>query len=701
MARSVKTKAPENSGRVFSAGEFFRFAEVYVPGAPRAFTFGVRSEEVIRGSVVWVSLGKQKPSLALVKKISEERPEFSLKEAFPHASKYVFPERWVSLLEWSAQFYLSSPGKVLDTFWPSDLGKYLDALFLESQGGENVSKKKKNSLSKKSLNESSPILEEVKKSEIIRENFPLTPEQKNALEALFPMLLQSGFRGALLHGVTGSGKTRVYQELAEKTLSLGKRALILVPEIGLTPQNAERFSEFLGENVTVLHSSLSAREKKRAWLSVLNGSAKILLGTRSAILTPFEFDLVILDEEHDASFKQQDSLPRYHCRDLAYRLAQKYGALVLLGSATPSLETYFNAKNGKLTYLRLLHRATSADLPEVYVEDMKKVRQQNDLILSPALREAISEAVDEGAQVILLMNRRGFSTVRACVLCGSITKCPHCDIPLVYHKQHRALLCHYCGLLVSSEAPCALCGGAQHDFLGGAIEKLEEELTEWIPSGKVVRMDRDSTQNASFAKEILEDFRAKRFNILLGTQMVSKGHDFPGVKLVGVISADGFGGSPDFRSGERLFQLLSQTAGRAGRAGIPGRVILQTRRPEDPILRFAVNHDYESFAEQELALREAMFYPPFSKIALVEIGMKNEREVEKVAEKMAKIIGEENQVQVLGPTPSFFPKLRGLFWQQILLKASKGSFLRKSLQPLFSDNFRAEFSQAVIRVDFS
>ena len=595
MAKRIpKTEAPKEVAEKRKSSGLSRFCEVYIPLAPAVYTYGVpEGVNLERGSVVWVQFATRKnPVLALVARVSSERPAFDVRCAYPHASGYVFNERYMDALEWVARYYISTPMKALNVFWPSDFGKYLDALAAGVESSDAGTESAV--LGRGNIEGEASGIEGVA---------PLTDEQQTALDALVARLSGAGFRGAVLHGVTGSGKTRVYQELARVALEKGLRVLILVPEIGLTPQTAGRFESFLGLHVPVLHSALSAPKKRDAYVSVLRGDARVVLGTRSAILAPFDFDVVILDEEHDSSFKQQDPAPRYHTRELAFHLAHKYGALVVLGSATPALETFYNANQGHLELLSLKKRATAAPLPDVKIIDMAAVRQQKGMLLSPELREALTECVSAGEQAIVLMNRRGYSKIRVCSSCGETLYCKHCHVPLVYHRQYRGLLCHYCNMIYPENMPCGSCGAETYEYVGGAIEKLEEEILEWIPEARVVRMDRDTTQNVGAVEKILESFRNREYNILLGTQMVAKGHDFPGVRLVGIVGADSGLGIPDFRGTERLFQLLSQTAGRAGRAQGGGRVLIQTLNPSEPVMQFALNHDSAGLARSELCTR--------------------------------------------------------------------------------------------------
>ncbi len=668
VKRIPRTLPPEDISVAKDVNGFSAFCEVFVPLSPKVFTYGILSgATVLRGSVVWVQLARRKPVLGVVSRLVSERPAFSkAKPAIPHASGYVFGKRFMEKLEWVSAYYMATPMQSLNIFLPRDFGAYLDATiaFALEKPDENVRQKMSNEIP------------------------PMTDEQAVAFERLRKLLFErSGFRGALLHGVTGSGKTRVYMELAKVALSAGKKVLVLVPEIGLAPQTAMRFSEFLGFDVPVIHSALSAPKKRAAWVSILSGEARIVVGTRSAILSPFDYDLVILDEEHDASYKQEDSAPRYHARSIALHEAYKFGALIVLGSATPSLETFFAAKNGKLEYLVLSKRATEMELPEVRIVDMKKkVRlQDSSLLLSSELREALSETVERGDQAIILMNRRGYSKVRLCAECGEPLSCPECKVPLVYHKQYGGLLCHYCGKLLPLSVKCPSCGSSEFEFAGGAIEKLEEEIAEWVPAAKVVRMDRDTTANVGAAERILSDFRKKKFSVLLGTQIVAKGHDFPNVQLVGIVGADFGAGVPDFRSGEKLFELLSQTSGRAGRARVGGRVILQTNNPDDPIIRFAVSHDYLGFAQEELAARFEAHYPPYSKIATIELGHKNLEFLEKRSQNFADEMSKNFRLEILGPVDAYISPLRETYWKHILVKANLSSDIRRALSDLPSD----------------
>ena len=672
--RIPKLDAPEEVHQKLKSKTLSDFCEVYIPMAPDVYTYGVPTgARLSRGDVVWVQFAtRKKPALAVVAKVHQNCPSFDVRPAYPHQSGYRFSERYMETLEWAARYYISTPMKALFVFWPADFEKYLAALAFE-KGEASPSREP----------QGSPATPSAGSRPATPPNAPsLTLEQTNAFNTLCEELDKDGFRGVLLHGVTGSGKTRVYQELARKALQQNKKVLILVPEIGLTPQTLKRFEDFLQVPIVVLHSALSAPKKREGYVSILKGDTQVVLGTRSAILAPFDFDLVILDEEHDSSFKQQDPAPRYHTREMAFHLAYKYGALVVLGSATPSLETFYNAKTNNLKTVTLKERATQAPLPNVQIVDMGKMRQQKGILLSPILREALTDCIERGDQAIILMNRRGFSKMRVCTECGETLYCKHCHIPLVYHKQYRSLMCHYCATLYPVSTPCSACGAETYEFVGGAIEMLEEEIAEWIPNAKVIRMDRDTTQNVGASEKILDAFRNREYNILIGTQMVAKGHDFPGVQLVGVVGADSGLGIPDFRSTERLFQLLSQTAGRAGRAGGKGQVLIQTLKPSEPIMQFAVNHDYNGFANKEMEDRRAAFYPPFCKLVEISCGSRDEDLLRHTVERLESLLRADKKLMVLGPVDAFVPVIQNVHWAKLYIKTQDLTPIRKILHPI-------------------
>lgn len=667
MAKRIpKIIPPEEIKTKVKSASLTHFCEVYIPMAPAVYTYGVPQGVALRrGDLVWVQFAtRKKPALAVVSKVHGDRPNFDVRLAMPHQSGFFFSERYMENLEWTANYYISTPMKALFVFWPADFEKFLEAyaqrLAERTQGVSGFELPAKPA-----------------------DLPPLTLEQKNALDVLVADLDGTGFRGTLLHGVTGSGKTRVYQELAYEALSRGKKVLILVPEIGLTPQTAFRFESFLQVPVVVLHSALSSPKKREGYVSIMDGSARVVLGTRSAVLAPFDFDLVIVDEEHDSSFKQQDPAPRYHTRDLAFHLAYKHGALVVLGSATPCLETFNNAKAGNLKVLTLKERATQAPMPKVSVLDMCKMRQQKGILLSPQLREALNDCVAAGDQAIILMNRRGYSKIRVCSECGETLYCKDCHVPVVYHKQYSSLMCHYCGRLYPVNSPCHSCGAETYEFVGGAIEMLEDEIQEWVAGAKVIRMDRDTTQNVGASEKILDSFRNREYNILIGTQMVAKGHDFPGVRLVGVVGADSGLGIPDFRSNERMYQLLSQTAGRAGRAGdVPGQVFIQTLKPTEPVMQFAVHHDFDGFAAKEVQDRQDAFYPPFCKLVEISCGSKDEGALNAAVNRLEQLLRADKNLMVLGPVDAFISMVQNVHWAKLYVKTKDLVAVRRILSPI-------------------
>jgi primosomal protein N' (replication factor Y) len=531
---------------------------------------------------------------------------------------------------------------------------------------------------------------------------PLTPEQQNALDVLSNMLQASGFRGALLHGVTGSGKTRVYLELVRKAAEQEMKILILVPEINLTPQTKKRFEDFLGCEISILHSALGEKQKRETWKKLLKPQTSILMGTRSAILAPFEPKLIIIDEEHDSSYKQQDPAPRYNVKEMAFHIAHKYGALVVLGSATPSMESFYNAKNGNLKLIEMKTRPGGLPMPEVKIVDMKEQRkkQEKDLMLSPLMRDSLARTIAEGNQAIILLNRRGYSANRICEECGEALLCKDCNVALVYHKQYGKLMCHYCGKLYPSSILCK-CGSKKFAFLGTGIEKAEEEIKEWLPNAKVLRLDSDTASGIGATEKLLQKFRSRECNILLGTQMVAKGHDFPDVSLVGVLCADIGSSIPDFRAGERYFQLLTQVAGRAGRTKGNSQVIIQTFCPQNPVMQFAIKHDYADFSRMELTERQEAFYPPFCKIAQIRIQGKNKDKVEKAANELAKILNPKPQTPnpklcILGPAEPLISRVQKNHRMAITIKAANSADIKNAIKNAL-ENFKTKGVE--IRID--
>ncbi len=448
--------------------------------------------------------------------------------------------------------------------------------------------------------------------------FTLTPGQARAVETISALLERERFAVVLLHGITGSGKTEVYLRAIEGALSRGKSALVLVPEIALTPQTIERFRRRV-PHCGVLHSMQSPAERARAWERAASGRTPVVVGPRSAVFAPLSrLGLVVVDEEHETSFKQEAQDPRYHARDLAIVRARNEGAIAILGSATPSLESYENARRGRYLLLTLDARATGAPLPEVEVVDLREeVRARRDFpFISRRLETALAEALGRGEQAILFLNRRGFSTFLRCRQCGHVLTCGECAVALAYHKERERACCHYCEKRLDPPRECPACRSPAVQYFGFGTERIAEEVARRFPAARVRRVDSDAIASEEDLRSAFDAFRRGEAQVLVGTQMVGKGLDFPNVTLAGVISADTALNFPDFRASERTFQLLAQVAGRAGRGARAGRTIIQTFAPEHPAVRAAATHDAAGFFEQELAHRRKLGYPPFGRLAL-------------------------------------------------------------------------------------
>lgn len=506
----------------------------------------------------------------------------------------------------------------------------------------------------------------------------LTPEQ----EGVFQQIAESqGADYFLLHGVTGSGKTEIYFKAAAETLKQGKQVLYLVPEIALTPQTLERARQRFGDQVALLHSNMSPGERFDQWFKIKNGKANLVLGARSALFAPFErLGLIIVDEEHETSYKQEET-PRYHTGTVVQKLAELTGAKVIFGSATPSLESFHAAQNGKFRYLGLPERFNRRRLPQVSIVDMREeLRRGNKNILSASLHEAIESALAQREQVILLLNRRGYSTFVLCRDCGYTLTCPACDVSLTYHNSIKVLRCHYCDFRKPVPDLCPKCQSSRIRYFGHGTQKLEEELKTFFPQAKIIRMDLDSTSGKGSHHRIYQELVNGRVDILLGTQMVAKGLDLPRVTLVGVISADSTLNIPDFRAAERTFQLLTQVAGRAGRGEKASRVIFQTYNPEHYSLQLAKDHDYFGFYRAEIERRRELQYPPFTELVKIAFSGVNLGQVREAAqtfagifrEYLARICGEPDQTKVLevmGPAPALIPKIESKYRWQLLIKS--------------------------------
>jgi primosomal protein N' (replication factor Y) (superfamily II helicase) len=482
----------------------------------------------------------------------------------------------------------------------------------------------------------------------------------------------------LLHGITGSGKTEIYLRALSETVKQGKKGIVLVPEIALTPQTIERFAARFPHRVAVLHSKLSLGEQFDEWRRIKRGDFDVVIGSRSAIFAPQpDLGLIVIDEEHEWTYKQDNS-PHYHARDVALKLAELTGAIVVLGSATPCIETFYKAKNGDYQLLTLPERvvpSVGAVLPEVEVVDMREeLKAGNRSIFSRALTEAVNSAVANREQVILFLNRRGGATFIQCRKCGFVLRCRRCGVPLSQHIAENALVCHQCNLKVPVPQVCPNCSSPQIKYLGAGTQKLAQEVSFTFPRARLLRWDSDSTGGLSSDEDILKKFRSGQADILIGTQIVAKGHDIPAVTLVGVVNADTALNFPDFRAGERTFQLLSQVAGRAGRGQAGGKVIIQTYAPENYAVRAAGRYDYNAFYEQELAYRRKLHFPPFIQLARLLYSHTNDTACQSQAEKMRDLLNVEKDarglagISIIGPAPAFIHRLRGRYRWHIIMR---------------------------------
>ena len=512
----------------------------------------------------------------------------------------------------------------------------------------------------------------------------LSPQQQRACQEITEQLRSR--QSVLLHGVTGSGKTEVYTHLIDHVLKTGNQVLYLVPEISLTTQLTDRLRKVFGDRLLVYHSKFSDSERVDIWKRLLESNEPmVVLGVRSSVFLPFgRLGLVIVDEEHESSYKQYDPAPRYNARDTAMVLASMHGAKVVLGSATPSIETYYKATNGKYGLVTLSERYEGAVLPEVEIIDMREQRKkkQNIGTLSSPLIKEMREALSDNKQVILFQNRRGFAPVVVCQQCGWTPKCENCDVSQIYHKYNNMLKCHYCGYTRALPTVCPACGLNGIEVYGYGTERIAEEVGKNFPEARISRMDLDTTRNKDAYQDIIEDFAAHRTDILVGTQMVSKGLDFGEVRMAGVINADTLLNFPDFRSNERAYNMLEQVAGRAGRRKEKGKVLIQTTNPKENVLEYVKAHDYSNYYQSEIAERERYAYPPFTKIINIYLRNKDGNMVDRAAVIYAKKLREVFGTRVLGPEKPFVGRIALWYIQSIMLKIEAGASMSKVKQIL-------------------
>jgi len=575
----------------------------------------------------------------------EESTKFKFIEAVVDKDPLV-PEKLLKLIHWVGDYYLSTPGMALKIAIPS-------GIFEGKKGGKSRITYDK----------------DIKPAQI----FNLTSEQKKALSEI--ARVSSGV--FLLHGVTGSGKTEVYLRAIE-SLPGDKEAIVLVPEIALTSQIIDRFRSRFRERVAFYHSGLSSGERLTQWWKMKRSEVRIVLGVRSAIFAPFKnLGLIIIDEEQESSYKQFEGL-RYNARDVALVRAKIEGIKIILGSATPSVETFHQAQKKRFKYLELKNRIDQKPLPHIEIIDMKK-EEKKTVSLSNKLFTALKENFSKGRQSLLLLNRRGYSPFLLCADCGYVYRCPLCSITLTYHKVTKSLNCHYCNSSLRPENFCPRCRGARIRYIGTGTQRIEEELLNLLPNISLKRMDRDTTRRKLSHYRIVKEMEERKLDILLGTQMVAKGHDFPLVSLSAVVFADVTLNLPDFRSGEKAFQLFTQLAGRAGRGNISGEVYIQTYEPEHYVFKFIKHHDYKGFYKKEIELRKELLYPPFSKLLRIILNFKKGETVKEDISKISDRIKELKtpEVEILGPAPAPIERLRNLWRWHLILKGKNSRLLRE------------------------
>ena len=536
----------------------------------------------------------------------------------------------------------------------------------------------------------------------------LTHEQRVALSAIMDEMASPSPQPILLHGVTGGGKTELYIQAIQATLQKGKSSLVLVPEIVLTPQLVSRIQSRCHVPVITWHSRLTEKERWQQWLQLHGLAPVVVIGARSAVFMPVkELGLIIVDEEHDPSFKQEEGL-LYHARDMAVVRSRHQSCPLILGSATPSIESYYNVKSEKFRYAVLTRRPTGQPLPKAEVVDLRKEgfpkrQETRGLMLSRPLREALMETYAAGQQSLLFLNRRGYARFVTCIQCGEAITCPHCSVSLILHKP-AVLRCHYCGFSRKLPAKCETCGGALTQ-VGGGTQRLEEEIRGVLPEARIARLDRDTMQKRSLYETLLSRLRRRELDVLIGTQMIVKGHDYPGIVLMGILMADHSLRFPDFRASERTFQLLTQASGRCGRGSLPGRVVIQTFSPEHYSIQHAVHHDFIGFYEDEIRFREELGYPPFSRLVVIRISGPHSRAVERKSSRVAaegrRIVSKgKAQVQVLGPTPALLARLKNRYRWQVLLRGRSSVELHQAVERVMASKAAKPEKGMKIQVEF-
>lgn len=536
------------------------------------------------------------------------------------------------------------------------------------------------------------------------QNLKLTDEQEIAFNKISEAIDDDKYEQFLLYGVTGSGKTEVYLQLINKVIKENKSAIVLVPEISLTPQMLDRFiSRFGKEKIAVLHSKLSVGERHDEWERIKNENAKIVIGARSAIFAPVQnLGIIIIDEEHDSSYKSEAS-PKYNAKEIAKKIAKEVNIPVVLGSATPDLTTFYNSNNGKITLLKLTKRANESNLPKVEIVDLKQeLASGNRSMLSFDLYQAIEQNLKNKLQTILFLNRRGYSTFIMCRNCGYTVKCKNCNISMTYHSYENKLKCHYCGYEEKVIKTCPECGSDKIRYFGTGTQKLEQEIHKQFPGAKTIRMDVDTVTKKNSHEEILNKFKNEDIDILIGTQMVVKGHHFPKVTLVGVIAADSSLNIDDYRATERTFQILTQVAGRAGRENLPGKVIIQSYNPENFSIQDAQKQNYEEFYQTEIALRKQLKYPPFCDIIVIGFNSIDEEEIKKVSNLAYEFIInnlDKEEFKIFKPMPSPIDKIQNKYRWRIIIKGNMNEKANEVLNQLLETLYKKDYKKTKITID--
>jgi primosomal protein N' (replication factor Y) len=618
----------------------------------RLFTYrvpGALTETVRRGVRVVVPFGARRITGYVVGERMRAPAGMKLKEIISLVDKEpLLGETLLELADWMAGRYVHSLGEVLRAMLPAGVK------------GRGRLREEKDAFP--------PELE-----------FPtLEPDQRKAFDAITNAVVRHGKSVFLLHGVTGSGKTEVYLRCIGEVLERGGSALVLIPEIALIPQTTARFRRRFGSKVAVLHSRLTGPQRAAIWRGAAGGDIRVVIGARSAVFVPLEqLEIIVVDEEQDTSFKQEEK-PHYNAVEVVGRRAEQEGAVLLLGSATPSLETYAAARKGDMEYLMLRSRPAGGKMPAIEIVDMRGREE----LVSSELLDALETVHGRGEQAIILINRRGHANYVQCRKCGWIARCPNCAISLTYHSRGNELMCHYCGIERKPLEVCPSCGAYRMIHRGVGTQRIELELGNLVPGLRVVRMDMDSTSGTGGHLRILEQFAKGEKDVLLGTQMVAKGHHYPDVTLVGVLSADGGLNFPDFRATERTFRLLSQAAGRTGRGDREGRVIVQTFTPDHFLFGHLISHDYEGFAERELEQRRELGYPPSGSVSLFTVSARSDETAHNAGDRLVRALAaalDSKTCAVLGPTEALIGRLRGRYRLQVLVKGGLDDRARKNL----------------------